>query len=83
MKKINGFSLMEMMVVLLILSIIAAATAPMVNKKMVDSNKKSPWVVAHGGIAYNLKGLKQSALIGSSTFPKDGSRLFIQTKKNE
>ena len=42
----NAFSLMEMMVVLLIVAILAAATAPMVTKKMTRNagTGDSPWV---------------------------------------
>ena len=45
MKKMRGFSLMEMMVVLLIVSIVAAATAPMINKKL--SKTKMQVCVVH------------------------------------
>ena len=43
MKKIlpNGFSLMEMMIVLLIVAIVAAATAPMVTKKITKASNVS------------------------------------------
>ena len=46
MRTKNGFSLMEMMVVLLIMSIIAAATAPIVSREMTRSSGTgaSPWV---------------------------------------
>ena len=63
MKKLSGFSLMEMLTVLLIVSVIAGLTAPMVSKKLVMSSSiVTPWVqidninnVADGsidGIAY-------------------------------
>ena len=60
MRTKNGFSLMEMMVVLLIMSIIAAATAPIVSRKMTRSagSNASPWVFTGQGknIAFNMGG---------------------------
>ena len=56
MKRLQGFSLMEMMIVLTIVAIVAAASAPMVNKKMVRAaSEKSPWVFTNGeSIGYNI-----------------------------
>ena len=56
MRRMSGFSLMEMMITLLVVSIIAAATAPMMNKKMMaDAAGKSPWIRTTGpNIAYNI-----------------------------
>ena len=67
----QAFSLMEMMVVLLIISIIAAATAPMVSKKMSGSigTGESPWVYTNtqGSIAYNLTNNdNMTAIIGGT-----------------
>ena len=68
----QGFSLMEMMVVLLIVAIIAAATAPMVSKKMARNagSGDSPWVFTglNNSIAYNMNGSNASALIGTSRY---------------
>ncbi len=68
----QGFSLMEMMVVLLIIAIIAAATAPMVSKKMARNagSGDSPWVFTglNNSIAYNMNGSNASALIGTSRY---------------
>jgi prepilin-type N-terminal cleavage/methylation domain-containing protein len=65
-----GFSLMEMMVVLLIISIIMAATAPMVAKKMATdrANGGSPWIFTsnNGNIGFNIAGNNVSAIIGAS-----------------
>lgn len=85
MKKLNGFSLMEMMVVLLIVSIVAAASAPMVNKRLLSSTSdKSPWVWVgnNKSIAYNLNGATQTASVGITTAPKDAenARLYLDTK---
>ena len=63
---------MEMMVVLLIVSIIAAATAPMVTKKMARSagSGDSPWVFTglNNNISYNMGGTNASAIIGSANY---------------
>ena len=63
---------MEMMVVLLIVAIIAAATAPMVTKKMSRNagTGDSPWVFTglNNSIAYNMNGSDASAIIGTSRY---------------
>ena len=78
----QGFSLMEMMVVLLIMAIIAAATAPIVSKKMMASKSiTSPWVFTGEGknIAYNMGGLSNAvAIIGAAKVPAGTkTRLYI------
>ena len=60
---------MEMMVVLLITAIVAAATAPMVNRKLMENQAENatPWVYSgelSNDIVYNLKGGNQTANIG-------------------
>ena len=56
MKRLHGFSLMEMMIVLTIVAVVAAASAPMINKKLVrGASEKSPWVFVNGeSIGYNI-----------------------------
>ena len=84
-KKLNGFSLMEMMIVLLIVAIVAAASAPLVSKKMGRGNSTgdSPWVFTGLGsnIAYNLSGNNNSTvIIGTTTLPNGWNkkaRLYI------
>ena len=78
----QGFSLMEMMVVLLIMAIIAAATAPIVSKKMMASKSiTSPWIFTGEGknIAYNMGGLSNAvAIIGAAKVPSGtNARLYI------
>ena len=73
---------MEMMVVLLIMAIIAAATAPIVSKKMMASKSiTSPWVFTGEGknIAYNMGGLSNAvAIIGAAKVPSGTkTRLYI------
>ena len=81
---------MEMMVVLLIVAIIAAASAPMVTKKLSRNTGTgdSPWVFTglENSIAYNMGGNDNSTvIIGATTVPNtlDGStRLFIDSGNN-
>ena len=86
----QGFSLMEMMVVLLIVAIIAAATAPMVSKKMARNagSGDSPWVFTglNNSIAYNMNGDDNSSvIIGTSRLPNGWNqrvRLYIDSGNN-
>lgn len=81
---------MEMMVVLLIVAIIAAATAPMVTKKMARNagSGDSPWVFTGLGnsIAYNMNGNDgATAIIGNVSTPSGWNRrarLFIDSGNN-
>ena len=87
MKKLSGFSLMEMMVVLLIVSIVAAATAPMINKKMLlNAAESSPWIWTGTGsnIAYNIVPGVQTASIGLLNPPENASnpRLYLHTARS-
>lgn len=83
--KLSGFSLMEMLLVLLIIAIVMAASAPMVNRKMLSTMaEKSPWVWTDttGSIAYNLNGNdNQTTTIGAMALPigseKISARLYI------
>ena len=81
--KLSGFSLMEMLLVLLIIAIVMAASAPMVNRKMLSSMaEKSPWVWTNttGSIAYNLNGNdNQTTTIGAMALPSgsEKARLYI------
>ena len=87
MRKLKGFSLMEMMVVLLIVSIVAAASAPMVNKKIVGvASEKSPWVWTgtSQNITYNPDAAIRTASVGITNPPAtaDKARFYIDTKKS-
>lgn len=85
MKRFSGFSLMEIMIVLLIVSIVAAAMAPMINKKMlIEASDKSPWIRTTGAnIAYNINGKDlMSATIGTHKPDDTKSRLHIETSGN-
>ena len=81
---------MEMMVVLLIVAIIAAATAPMVSKKMSRNagSGDSPWVFTglNNSIAYNMNGDDNSSvIIGTSRLPNGWNqrvRLYIDSGNN-
>ena len=86
-----GFSLMEMMVVLLIVAIVSAATAPMVTKKLSrgTGTGESPWVFTglENSIAYNMSGDNDSSVIIGSTMLPDSlvgsTRLFIDSGNDE
>ena len=69
---------MEMMIVMLIVAVVAAASAPMINKKMLqDQANDSPWVWTgtDNSIAYNLKGnATQTAVIGAIKAPSDATK---------
>ena len=86
----NAFSLMEMMVVLLIVAILAAATAPMVTKKMARNagSGDSPWVYTglSNSIAFNMNRNDDSpVIIGASSLPaslESPTRLFIDSGDN-
>ncbi len=90
MRRLSGFSLMEMMVVLLITAIVAAASAPMINKKLIQNQAEntSPWTYISGtnnSIAFNLKESKQQAVtIGTakSTTLKDSNNNSYYPKLN-
>ena len=90
MRRLSGFSLMEMMVVLLITAIVAAASAPMINKKLIQNQAEntSPWTYISGtnnSIAFNLKESKQQAVtIGTakSTTFKDSNNNSYYPKLN-
>lgn len=87
--KLSGFSLMEMLLVLLIIAIVMAASAPMVNRKMLSSMaEKSPWVWTNttGSIAYNLNGNdNQTTTIGAMALPSgsEKARLYISNGASE
>lgn len=87
--KLSGFSLMEMLVVLLIIAIVMAASAPMVNRKMLSTMaEKSPWVWTNttGSIAYNLNGNdNQTTTIGAMALPSgsEEARLYISNSASE
>ena len=94
MRRLHGFSLMEMMIVLTIVAIVAAASAPMVNKKMVRAaSEKSPWVFVNGeSIGYNIdneNGIqdRKTATIGANGRVPDNAgispRLYIDTNSEE
>ena len=85
---------MEMMIVLTIVAIVAAASAPMVNKKMVRAaSDKSPWVFVNGNgesIAYNIDNTggiqdRKTATIGTNGNVPNGAgtpRLYIDTNSD-
>lgn len=72
---------MEMMVVMLIVAVIAAATAPMINKKMIENaSGDSPWIwtsAMNNSIAYNIRGTEGAiATIGAVKPPENTKTMF-------
>lgn len=84
-KKFSGFSLVEMMVVLLIVAVVMAATAPMVSKKMSKGvgTESNPWMWLgnDGSMGYNIGNRDVGALIGASTdgLSSNHAKLYIKT----
>ena len=95
MKRSSGFSLMEMMTVLLIVSIVAAATAPMINKKMMASRNIEAgagagagagggchWQdIGNGNIAYNQDGSEKSVVIGAKRVVTTSPLLYLEDSR--
>ena len=80
-----GFSLMEMMIVLLIVAIVAAASAPLITKKITrNGTNDSPWIFTGLGnsIGYNMNGGNNTAIIGAAQARGNNNpRLYIQTNQ--
>ena len=83
MKKERGFSLAEMMIILLIVSITTAATAPMINRKTQgEASEKSPWSWVNGqSVFYNKNGdIRQTLSFGTINKPDgENSRVYIDS----
>ena len=83
-KKFFGFSLVEMMVVLLIVAVVMAASAPMISKKMVKGGTESNpwmWLGNEGSMGYNIGNRDVAAIIGAATdgLASNHAKLFIKT----
>ena len=86
MKKRNkAFTLAEMMVVMLILTVMLAAFAPLMTKRKAGSASESPWRYAVNNTdAYFGVGDNQTAMIGQRTKNSgENARLIINTKDNQ
>ncbi len=87
MRRMSGFSLMEMMVVLLITAIVAAASAPMINKKLMHDQAESgsPWLYVgqDNSIVYNVKGAEQTVSIGGIPSGNNNPSLFIKQNNSD
>ena len=91
MRRLSGFSLMEMMTVLLIVSVVAAASAPMINKRMMVNQAAGDCVwgtLVDGSIFYNQEADNKSVIIGASDINNNNNnnnlnpRLHIRTNNN-
>lgn len=80
----QAFTLAEMMVVMLILTVILAAFAPMMTKrKTVDLGTPWRWAANNRDIYFGLAG-NQSVMIGRNAKPEDdNAKLIIQTKGDQ
>jgi len=86
MKKRNkAFTLAEMMVVMLILTVMLAAFAPLMTKRKAGSASESPWRYAVNNTdAYFGIGDNQTAMLGQkSKNAGENARLIINTKDNQ
>lgn len=86
MRRLSGFSLMEMMTVLLIISIVAAASAPMINKRLMLSNQRNcEWTdMGANGISFNSDpGTKMPVVIGADKLDDnaDDAALYIVPRR--
>lgn len=89
-KILSGFSLMEMMVVLLIVAVVLAASAPMISKKMVANiqtgSGSSLWqkVFSTEHIYYNgTNDDNHQVLIGTQATDSSNPRLIVKSKDNK
>ncbi|MBQ4114095.1 prepilin-type N-terminal cleavage/methylation domain-containing protein, partial [bacterium] len=89
MKRLSGFSLMEMMIVLLIVSIVAAASAPMINRRMVsEAANGCEWEWNNDLSALYFDRLNNAVAIGTSESgrvppdPNTTPRLHIASEGN-
>mgnify|MGYP003294819802 CR=1 FL=1 len=82
MRRLSGFSLMEMMTVLLIVSVVAAASAPMINKRMMVNQAAGGcfWGERGGSIFYNQNAGDRSVIIGANATNNNlNPKLHIRT----
>lgn len=80
MRRLSGFSLMEMMTVLLIISIVAAASAPMINKRLMLSNQRNcEWTdMGANGISFNSSvSTTIPVIIGSDNLPVNANNAAL------
>ncbi len=80
----SGFTLAEMMVVLLILSIVIAAFAPVMTQRMRSGSGSSSslWEHNNSGIYYNI-GDAESVMIGVNAKTTENARVIIKKKTAE
>ncbi|MBR2430531.1 tail fiber domain-containing protein [bacterium] len=89
MRKKSGFSLVETMVVLLVITIVLGSAAPIINKKMINrSGEDSPWTFQNQNIAYNLNPEDEKIVsIGAdkptTTTTTIKPKLYIKTDNNK
>ena len=81
LKNYNAFSLAEVMIALVIVAILMAASAPLVNRRAsLDNNFQCFWHSVDNGIYYGETGTQQVG-IGTKVLKGDGA-LFLKTQDN-
>ena len=68
-KKYKGFTMAEMMIVLLVLTIILAASMPIITKRSKSSIDKTWYSSTNGSDVYSALGNTQGVAIGTNEFP--------------
>lgn len=75
--KKNGFSIAEMMIALLVISIIMAASMPIITKRSKSSVDKTWRAATNGSDAYFGLGPTQGIVIGTTEFPTGNYAKFL------
>ena len=81
LKNYNAFSLAEVMIALVIVAILMAASAPLVNRRAsLDNNFQCFWHSVDNGIYYGKTGAQQVGI--GIELPNEYGALFLNTKDN-
>ena len=82
LKNYNAFSLAEVMIALVIVAILMAASAPLVNRRAsLDNNFQCFWHSVDNGIYYGETGAQQVGI--GIELPNEYGALFLNTKDNK
>ena len=82
LKNYNAFSLAEVMIALVIVAILMAASAPLVNRRAsLDNNFQCFWHSVDNGIYYGKTGAQQVGI--GIELPNEHGALFLNTKDNK
>ena len=82
LKNYNAFSLAEVMIALVIVAILMAASAPLVNRRAsLDNNFQCFWHSVDNGIYYGKTGAQQVGI--GIELPNEYGALFLNTKDDK